>query len=154
MHRRFSVFAAAACLAAIAVSSATLADTSPEDAKDYRQAVMSSLGGHVSAISLHVRGRVEDEEALRNHAEALALTAAGIDKVFPEGTNVGDSEALPAVWDEPEAFAEAAARAKEATASFAEAARAGDADALRSAFRDVGASCRGCHDRFRQKRAR
>jgi cytochrome c556 len=42
------------------------------------------------------------------------------------------------------------AEAERATAAFSEAAAAGDEDAIAAAFRDVGAACRGCHDRFRE----
>jgi cytochrome c556 len=152
MPRRIPALAAASgCALAIALSTVTLADPSPEDAKDYRQAVMSALGGHARAVSMHVRGLLDDPESLRRHAEALALTASELDRVFPPGSNVGDSEALPAIWEKPEAFAEAVAQAREAAEAFAGAARSGDDDAIRSAFREVGSACRGCHDEFREE---
>lgn len=150
MQRRIPVFIAAAALGIGAFSADTLADPSPEDAKDYRQAVMSSLGGHVSAISMHLRGLVDYQGYLAKHAEALAMTASELEQVFPEGSNVGDSEALPAIWDDSQAFAEAVAQLKEATAAFAEVAASGDEAATGSAFRDVGQACKGCHDRFRK----
>ncbi|HEX7061600.1 MAG TPA: cytochrome c [Woeseiaceae bacterium] len=151
MQRRIPVsIAAVASLGIGAFSANTLADPSPEDAKDYRQAVMSSLGGHVKAISLHVRGLVDYDGYLAKHAEALALSASEIEQIFPAGSNVGDSEALPAIWDDPDAFAEAVAQLKEATAAFADATASGDEAAMGSAFRDVGKACKGCHDRFRK----
>lgn len=152
MHRRPSTPCVTLLLAlALAAPVTAPADTSPEDAKDYRQAVMSALGGHVGAISMHVRGLVEDEGSLAKHAEALATTATDLDRLFPEGSNVGDSEALAAIWEDPDAFAEAVSNAKEATAAFSETADSGDTDAIRAAFREVGGACRGCHDDFRKE---
>lgn len=152
MHRRISALTLglALGLGTSALCVTALADPLPEDAKDYRIAVMTAMRGHIGAISMNVRGLVEDHGFLAKHAEALANTAAELAHVFPPGSNVGDSEALPAIWDDPEEFAKAVARVAQATAAFSEAASAGDADAIDAAFRDVGAACRGCHDRFRK----
>lgn len=142
-----------AVLAALAVTSVAsfqaLADTTPEDAADYRMAVMTSLRGNIGAASMIVRGLVEDDGYLVKHAEGLADGAQELDRIFQEGSNVGESEALPVIWEEPEAFAEAIAKAQEATAAFLAAAEGGDQEAIGAAFRNVGMSCRGCHDKFR-----
>ena len=142
-----------AVLAALAVTSVAsfqaFADTSPEDAAKYRQAVMTSMGGHIGAASMIARGLVEDDGHLVKHAEGLANGADELDRLFQEGSNVGESEALPIIWEEPEAFAEAIAKAQEATAAFVAAAEGGDKEAIGAAFRNVGMSCRGCHDKFR-----
>lgn len=152
MHRKFSALtmAIALCVAASAVRVTAWAETTPEDAKDYRISVMSSMGGHIGAISKHVRGLVENHGFLAKHAEALANGAAELQYLFPFGSNVGDSEALPVIWEEREEFAQAIAKAEKATAAFSEAASAGDEDSIAAAFRDVGAACRGCHDHFRK----
>lgn len=133
----------------LAVLSTALADPTPEDAKDYRTSVMTSLRGHVGAASMHVRGLINHDGFLAKHAEGLANGAAELKHIFPEGSNVGDSEALPAIWERPDEFAEAISEAEEATAAFQEAVATGDRAAIGAAFRDVGAACRGCHDRFR-----
>lgn len=137
-------------IAGIVVLSTALADPTPEDAKDYRTSVMTSLRGHVGAASMHVRGLVDDHGGfLAKHAEGLANGAAELKHLFPEGSNVGDSEALPAIWEQPEEFAAAIGEAEEATAAFREAVATGDRAAIGAAFRDVGNACRGCHDQFR-----
>lgn len=128
---------------------AALADTAPADAKDYRVAVMTTLRGHIGAASMHVRGLVDDDGFLQEHADGLANGAAELKYLFPKGSNVDDSEALPVIWEEPEEFAAAIDKAVTATAAFSEAVAGGDADKIGAAFRDVGAACRGCHDRFR-----
>lgn len=152
MHRRnlAPALAIAFCLALPAASVTAQEETSAEDAKDYRQAVMHALGGHISAISMHLRNLVEDHGFLDEHAQSLARTAAELSYVFPPGSNVGDSEALPVIWEKPEEFANVVKEAERATAALAEAASAGDRQAISSAMREVGAACRGCHDNFRK----
>jgi len=140
--------AAAACLAVL-FSIQVLADTTPEDAADYRQSIMTAMRGHVGAISMIARGLVENHGQLVNHAKALDATAKELSDIFPEGSNVGDSEALPLIWEDPEGFEAAVAKLQNATSAFVAAAEEGDQAAIGTAFRNVGMSCRGCHDRYR-----
>lgn len=125
------------------------ADTTPEDALDYRTAIMESLRGHIRAASMSVRGLVDDRGQLVNHAQGLANGVQEFDHIFPEGSNVGESEALPLIWEEPEEFAAAIEKVQAASAAFVAAAESGDAERIGGAFRELGGSCRGCHDRFR-----
>lgn len=125
------------------------ADTTAEDAYDYRTAVMQSLRGHIRAASMSVRGLVEDRGQLVKHATGLANGTSEFDYLFPSGSNVGDSEALPVIWEQPEEFAAAITKVQEASAAFLAAAESGDAERIGGAFRTLGGACRGCHDRFR-----
>jgi cytochrome c556 len=72
--------------------------------------------------------------------------------VFPEGTDAmaGETNALMEVWDEPDAFADAVAEFEETSLALVEAAESGDKRQLAAAVKDVGASCKGCHDDFRR----
>ena len=98
---------------------------------------------------MHVRGLVDDHGFLEKHAEGLANGASELKHLFPAGSNVGESEALPVIWEKPEEFAEAIETAEQATAAFRDAVAGGDRAAIGAAFRGVGAACKGCHDRFR-----
>lgn len=148
MHRKFiCILTAVAVTLGISIHAA--ADTTPEDAADYRTAIMTTLRGHLVAASMAVRGLVEDNGHLVDHAHGIANGATELVHIFPEGSNVGESEALPIIWEESEDFAAAVENVQEATAAFSAAAESGDQDAIRGAFRDVGMACRGCHDRFR-----
>ena len=137
-------------VAALGASYPVIADTTPEDAKDYRAAIMTTLRGHIGAASMITRGLVENNGQLLAHAEGLSNGAAELKNIFPEGSDVDGSEALPAIWGEPDKFAEAINTMVEATAELEDAAADGDAEAIGGAFRKVGMSCRGCHDNFRK----
>ena len=140
----------AGILVAATAALPALADTTPEDAKDYRAAVMTAFRGHIGAASMVVRGLVDNDGQLVGHAEAMSSLAAELENVFPEGSDVGESEALPAIWSNPDAFAAAVQATVDATAAFEEAAASGDAAAIGQAMRGVGMACRGCHDDFRK----
>jgi cytochrome c556 len=135
--------------ASFSASLIAMADTAPEDAKDYRTSVMTTLRGHVGAASMHVRGLVEDNGFLATHAQGLVDGATELKYLFPAGSDVDESEALPVIWEQPEEFQKAIENAVDATAAFSEAVAGGDKAAIGTAFREVGAACRGCHDRFR-----
>lgn len=136
--------------AALCAAYPVLADTTPEDAKDYRAAIMTALRGHIGAASMIARGLVDNDGQLLGHAEGLANGAAELKNIFPEGSDVDGSEALPAIWGEPDKFAEAIDTMVQATGEFEAAAAGGDSAAIGAAFRQVGMACRGCHDNFRR----
>jgi cytochrome c556 len=140
-------------IVALAISSVfafqALAQTTPEDALDYRKAVMTALRGHIGAASMIARGLVENDGHLVGHARGLHAGAKELSRIFQEGSNVGESEALPVIWEDAEGFAAAIAAMEEATAAFVEAAESGDGEAIGAAFRNVGMGCRGCHDNYR-----
>ncbi len=148
MIRKFISFLAASAVT-IGISLQAAADTTPEDAYDYRTAIMETLRGHIRAASMTVRGLVDDRGQLVDHAKGMANSAKELDHLFPEGSNVGESEALPVIWEQPEEFAAAIAEVQEASAAFVAAAESGDAERIDNAFRELGGACRGCHDRFR-----
>ena len=125
------------------------ADTTPEDAFDYRAAIMTTFRGHLVAASMTMRGLVDDSGQIDNHARGIANSTKELGNIFQKGSNVGDSEALPMIWEEPDEFAAAIAKVQEAAAAFVEATESGDSEAIGGAFRNLGGSCRGCHDKFR-----
>jgi cytochrome c556 len=133
----------------LALIAPVLADTTAEDAKDYRISIMTTLRGHIGASSMTVRGLVDDHGQLAAHADGLANGVAELKYVFQEGSIVDDSEALPVIWEQPEKFAAAIKKSEGATVAFQEAVSTGDSEAIGAAFRNVGMSCRGCHDDFR-----
>ena len=148
MYRKLiSILTAVAVTMGISMQAS--ADTTPEDAYDYRKAIMTTFRGHLVAASMTMRGLVDNNGQIANHARGIASSTRELSDIFQEGSNVGDTEALPVIWEEPEEFAAAIAKVQEAAAAFVEAAESGDADVIGGAFRNLGGSCRGCHDRFR-----
>lgn len=144
--RRIIITTAALVLAASIAGAAT-----PEDAVKYRQAVMETMSGHVAGLSLIFSGKVEHQEYLLSHAEALAAGAEQVAKIFPAGSGTDKSHALPLVWQEPDKFQKAAETVKLATAKLRDAVRSGDKAAIGGAMKPVFDACKGCHDRYRSE---
>ena len=123
----------------------------PENYIKYRQAMMKAIGGHMGAASQIVRGKVAPEGDLLMHALALAELNRNLTRLFPEGSDFGETKAKEEIWDQWAKFEQASADAKKATADFAAAAGGGEPRQIANAFKAVGKSCKGCHKDFRQK---
>ena len=134
----------------LATGSAALA-ADPENYIKYRQAVMKAIGGHMSASSQIVRGKVPEGAQLAMHAQALADLSGNVTRLFPAGSDFGETRAKEAIWEDWAKFEQAANAAKDATAAFAAAVAGGDSEKIAAAQKDVGKSCKGCHKDFRQK---
>jgi cytochrome c556 len=148
MRRKF-VIAVTALTLFLGFSMQVTAETSDDNAFKYRQNIMTALKGHGGAIAMQARGLAGDPSQVANHAKAMAALGSELHLVFAEGSKVEDSEALDAIWEKPEEFAAAVTAAEEAMAALGEVAESGDMKAIGAAFRDVGKSCKGCHDNFR-----
>ena len=150
MHRRIMTTTITLVLSA-AMSAPIMAEPTAEDAYEYRESIMTALKGHAGAISRQARGLAGDSDYVANHAKAIANLGAELHTVFAEGSNTEGSEAMAAIWDEPEKFAEALANAEEAMAALGEAADGSDMETIGNAFMNVGKACKGCHDNFREE---
>ena len=149
--RRIIITTVSALALIIGASVHVLAEPSAEDAFEYRHSLMTALKGHAGAISMQTRGLAGDANYVSNHASAVAALVSELKTVFQEGSITEDSEALPAIWEKPEKFAEALAKAEEAAVALGEVAAGGDIQAIDGAFRELGGACKGCHDDFRKE---
>lgn len=128
---------------------AALAVTASEGAIDYRQHTMAAVGGHMQAVADIVQQKVPHTGHLQTHANALADLANIAPTLFPEGSVGGDS--LPAIWEDAEDFEAKLAAFKEAAEGLKAAASGDDVGAVGLALRNLGQSCKGCHDSYRKE---
>jgi cytochrome c556 len=117
----------------------------------YRQSTMSALGGHMSSANAILKGEAGQKAHLAAHLDGIVATAKMARDLFPAGSDKGETNALPAVWEKGADFQKAAAALEVATAKLS-AAKPGDAEAVKAAFGEVGKACKGCHDAFRMKK--
>lgn len=137
--------------ATLMVAAASVHAATPDDAIKYRKAVMNTMAGHVGAISLIFGGKVEHQEYLLSHAEALAAAGDQMSKLFPAGSGVGKTDALPKIWEEADKFAAAAEAGKKSTAALRDAIKSGDKATIGKSLKPVFDSCKGCHDNYRKE---
>lgn len=119
-----------------------------EDQVEYRQEVMSAIGGTMGALGKILKQEVDRPADIAPLAEALDELASAAQSLFPEGSEGGD--ALAEIWEETEDFAERLAKFKEATAAFSQAASSGDMAQIGPAVGNVDRTCRGCHHKYRE----
>lgn len=119
-----------------------------------RQALMKERGKLVGALSKVVKGQEPfDGAAVMAALKALEANAEKTDVavLFPAGTDKGDTEASPKIWEDMDSFKAAEDKYLEATKAASSAAPA-DVDALKAQVGAIGASCGACHQSFRLKK--
>lgn len=124
----------------------------PEDAVKYRKASFTVMAAHFSRIGAMANGKAPfDAAAAKANAEVVHAMAALPWAAFGEGTNVGDTTALPAVWTEADKFKAGAKKMQDEIAKLDVAAKSGNLDQLKAAFGETAKTCKACHDDFRKK---
>ncbi|MEX0943085.1 MAG: cytochrome c [Pseudomonadales bacterium] len=135
-------------VAILAASQVTLADAEAEI--NYRQGVMKSVGGHMSAMGAILKGRVHFED-FESHANAMAELATIVPNVFPAGSDKGKTEALAVIWEKSDEFQAAMDDFVAAANNIAGVAGGGNPRELGPAIQRLGQACKGCHDDFREQ---
>ena len=141
--------AIAALFITLRISNAAGAAKTPEDAIKYRHAVMEEMASHMSALTLILFDKVDGAAYAQGHADALARASAELEILFPEVSRDGDTEALPVIWDNPEKFSEAVAKAQSTTRDLQAAIGGDDRPATLAAMAAAGKACKACHEDYR-----
>jgi cytochrome c556 len=123
----------------------------PEDAVKYRKAAFTVMGAHFGRIGAMVQGRVPfDAASASANADLVAVMSKLPYAGFVEGTGGSEKGAPNAkVWTERAKFDDAARKMQDEVTKLAVAAKSGSPDQLKAAFGSAGASCKACHDDFR-----
>jgi cytochrome c556 len=139
----------------LAVSALALTvSTSFADPLADRKALMKSLGGGLGAMAPIARGEQPyDADKVATALASLSETAGKLDvaALFPAGSGTGDTDALPAIWDN---VADFTARMDKLKADIAEVAASVPADqaGVGAALGKLGANCGSCHEVYRAKK--
>jgi cytochrome c556 len=123
-----------------------------QDIYQERETLMKGFGkqmGVVKGVVTEGKGTLAD---VVTAAQAIEAGDTKIPSVFPQGTNGGDSEALPVIWQQWSDFEARATNMGELAAKMEQAAASGDQAATLAAFAALGKNgCGGCHETFREK---
>lgn len=134
---------------------AASADNDPNKLYEYRHEFMEGLGKHMKAASMIAKGEVTVSKAdMVLHANALHNSSKALLGLFPKDTGpdkVQGTEALPAIWEKWSDFEAANAKYEAETKKLVEVAEKGDLAGFKAQFGNVGKSCGGCHDSFREE---
>ncbi len=139
---------------AMAVAAGLIAATgafAQEEPQVVRQELMKRQGEAMGVLGRTAKGEIEfDSAAVITALETIQEVAVEFPDYFPEGSETGfETEALPAIWEDKADFdAKSAALAEDAAAAI-EAAPA-DVAELQPIMQELGQSCSGCHESYRQ----
>jgi cytochrome c556 len=146
LSRRNSLIAISAVMACAAVYAAT-----PAEAQKARHEHYEELGDAFKAVRDQSKASPPDFVALLKAAETVQAASVDQQKWFAKGTGpeAGKTRALPAIWSKPDEFTAAQKMFSDRAPALVAAAKAKDIEAVTAAFRQLGGSCKNCHDTFR-----
>ena len=143
---------ATALLALMLALPATAQFAKPEDAIKYRKASFTVMAAHFGRVGAMASGRAPyDAKAAAENADIAAAMAKLPGAAFTEGSDKGETRAKPEIWKDSAKYKEAADKMQAEMVKLSAAAKAGNVDALKTAFGPAAATCKGCHDNFRKE---
>ena len=146
------------CAIAIFTVCATLSPMNSDAADEseniikFRKNVMKGIGAHISNIAAVVKGEVSIMENLLTDAQAISMGLRHVGILFPEGTDIGKTNALPSVWDNPSDFQQALSNTQSAAQNMVLAAESNDVNKIGAALGSLGKACKDCHKDYKKKK--
>jgi len=141
-------------LAALVLGLSACADNSPGGkAAHERHENFEAMGEAFKTINDELKGGSPDMAAVKAATDKLAGLAPQMIDWFPAGSGPQDGKKTHAreeVWTKPDEFRAAAEKYQQALPELTAAVAAEDAAALGAAAKSVGATCKGCHDKFKE----
>ena len=119
----------------------------------HRQSMYKIVSGHMGALrSSLLLDNEKTKDQMLYHAEGIVASFDRMGKTFPAGSDKGITKASPAIWEKPDQFNERGKSAYGAATRLVEVLKDEEPKAaVVSAYRDLGAACKACHDDFRLK---
>ena len=141
-------------LALLLAPAALSAPPPPSAIAKYRHEIMETTAGHMSALSMLVKGESDRRQDAIAHAEAISDLSKIAGDLFPEGSGPGpgiETDAKPEIWKDREKFMAAMKNWQTESSELVDVAKKGDMEAFKTQFMEVGKACGACHDNYRVK---
>mgnify|MGYP001821952413 CR=1 FL=1 len=133
-------------LFALAAASTTFAGDDPQQK---RHELMEKVGKAAKPLGAMLKGEAEYDWATAEASlQKFKKVSGKFGELFPEGSDTGDTEAAPAIWEDREGFNQALQDWADATAAALEAAPA-TLDDAKPVLGGVFNTCKNCHDTYR-----
>jgi cytochrome c556 len=142
----------AASIAFMLIAGTALAQVKPETLVKQRQGKMSLQGKYFFPLAAMAQGKIPyNADVVRTNATYLDNLSRMAWDGFDPSTRGVQSRALPAVFEQPERFKEAASRLENEANKLYQVSRSGDEAAVKAQIGAVGKACGGCHESFQAK---
>lgn len=124
-----------------------------EPLQSLRQSYFALVGMTFGPMGDMVKGKIEwngDQFAAWAN-DLAAVSSVSVERGFAPGSDKGKTRAKPAIWDNPDDFADKLAAFRSEAAALAVAAKSGDKAAATAQFKKTGGTCKACHDEYKAK---
>jgi len=123
----------------------------PQEAQKARHEHYEELGEAFKAVRDNSRGDSPNWAALEKAAQTVLEASVDQQKWFAKGTGpeAGKTRALPEIWTKADDFTAAQKMFSDRAPKLLAAVQAKDAAGVQAAFKELGGSCKNCHDNFR-----
>jgi cytochrome c556 len=139
-------------LAALLAGAALANFAKPEDAVEYRQSVMTVIGTHFTRMGAVVKGEQPyDNQAFARDAALVATLIRLPWDAFMTPDSLKGSRMKPEALVQKDKFMALAKANESEVVKLAAAAEGGDLSAVKPQFGAAGASCKACHDAYRNR---
>jgi cytochrome c556 len=135
----------------LAAGAAMAAGLSGAEAQKDREAHMKEMGRASKAIGESLKAGSADAAVIKPNADKIVAGSRGLVSWFPKGSGqevAPKSRALPVVWTDWSTFQDKAHNLALAAAKLDAVSGSGDMAKVMPAMHDVGAACKGCHEKF------
>jgi cytochrome c556 len=126
----------------------------PQPIIEGRQAALRDIGGAFKGISDELKAASPSLAAISHYARQIDDLTQQQKFWFPAGTGPEaeiETKARPEIWRSPEEFRQAQSAFSENAHKLVKAAQSGNVAAIQAQWRELGKSCKGCHDKFREE---
>lgn len=145
-----------ALVAAACTATAFASEKGTNDLIKFRQSGYTFMAWNMGKIKAQLDAPNTDMKAVEAAANVIAATAnSGMGALYAPGTEKGKgwekTRAKPELFTQKEEVGKVAGTFRSAAEAMQMAAASGDKAAAKAAFGKLGESCKGCHDKFREK---
>lgn len=139
-------------LGAVILATTAFAATAQE-AVDARHQGMKDIGKALKAAFAESKNPAPDIAVFKTSAATITGASDKMVDWFPTGSGPDKvkTEATANIWTDQPGFATAVSDYKAAATAFRIAAEAGDLDTAKAKLAPLSASCKGCHEKYREK---
>jgi len=147
-----TIIAICAVTAISSISGFAIAHSGATGIVKERMELMKDIAGHMKTLGTMIKGeRAFSAEEASVAATMIASKSENVPELFPEDSIMEPSEALPAIWEDWDAFVGLSGDMNTHAKTLAEAAKnANDVTAIRAQFASLAKTCSGCHEDFRK----
>lgn len=118
-----------------------------------RHDTLEDIGDALKSAGDQLKSGSPDMAVIQTAAASVVEKSTGMEDWFPEGTGPDsgvETDALAVIWEDKPDFLTKVSDMQGAAAKFNEAAQGGDAAAIGGAMKELGGTCKACHDKYRK----